>query len=67
MNALTPAPAPMLLSARDTAKALAVCEKTLWTLTRSGRLLCVRIGTRGVRYSVRDIESFIEAAKGGSP
>jgi len=67
MSSTPLAPAPMLLSARDTAKALAVCPKTLWQLTRSGRLPVVRIGTRGVRYDVRDVESFIEAAKGAAP
>ena len=63
MNPLVPPPEPLLLTVRDTAAALAVCEKTLWALTRSGRLLAVRIG-RAVRYDRRDIERFIEAAKG---
>jgi excisionase family DNA binding protein len=61
------APAPLLLTSRQTAAALQVCEKTLWALTRNGRLPVVRIG-RAVRYDVADVQRFIEAAKtGGRP
>ena len=56
--------APRLLSARDTARALAVCEKTLWALTRDGKLPAVHIG-RAVRYDVADVRALIESAKGG--
>ena len=55
-------PAPFLLTARQTAAALQVCEKTLWALTRDGRLPAVRIG-RAVRYDLADVRRFIEAAK----
>jgi hypothetical protein len=41
-----------------------VCEKTLWSLTRAGKLPAVRIG-RAVRYDVVDVRRFIEAAKDG--
>jgi excisionase family DNA binding protein len=54
--------APLLLTARQAAAALQVCEKTLWTLTRDGKLPAVRIG-RAVRYDVADVRRFIEAAK----
>jgi len=56
---------PLLMSARDTARALSICEKTLWALTRDGKLPCVRIG-RAVRYDVQDVRRFIEAAKSGA-
>jgi excisionase family DNA binding protein len=62
---LTPAPAPMpklLLTPREAAKALSLCEKTLWTLTRRGELPAVRIG-RAVRYDLADLRAFIDAAK----
>ena len=58
----TQAPAPLLLTCREAAAALQVCEKTLWTLTRDGKLPAVRIG-RSVRYSVDDLRRFIEASK----
>lgn len=53
---------PMLLTARQAAKALSVCEKTLWTLTQRGELPVVRVG-RAVRYDPRDLESWIQRAK----
>jgi excisionase family DNA binding protein len=49
---------PVLLSSRDAAKLLAVSERTLFDLARSGALEKVRIGTRGVRYRKSDIEHF---------
>jgi excisionase family DNA binding protein len=56
-------PPKLLLRPRDAARALAVSERTLWTLTRRGSLRCVRIG-RAVRYDVRDLDAFIATAKG---
>jgi excisionase family DNA binding protein len=53
---------PLLLSAREAAKALSVCEKTLWTLTQRGDIRVVRIG-RAVRYDPRDLRAWIESAK----
>ena len=55
--------APLLLTARDTARALAVCPKTLWTLTRSGRLPCVHVTDRAIRYDAADVRAFIENSK----
>jgi len=61
-----PAPVaePLLLTVNQAAAALQVCSKTLWSLTRSGRLPVVRIN-RSVRYDVADVRRFIEASKGG--
>lgn len=64
MNNMTPAE-PMLLTIRQTAAALQVCEKTLWALTRAGRLPAVHVTGRAVRYDVADVRAFIEAVKGG--
>jgi len=59
---------PLLLTVRETAAALALCEKSVWALTRDGKLPVVRIG-RAVRYSRDDILTFIRTAKsqGGAP
>lgn len=54
----------LLLSARDAAKQLAISEKTLWSLSKAGRLPVVRIG-RNVRYARADLLAFIDRAKGG--
>jgi len=50
---------PLLLSARDAAKCLAVSERTLWSLTARGELPVLRIG-RGVRYAVADLRDFVQ-------
>jgi predicted DNA-binding transcriptional regulator AlpA len=62
----TTKPGPtILLSARDTARALSISERTLFSLTQTGALPCVRVGTRAVRYSMQDIERFIEERRQG--
>lgn len=54
------APTPrLLLTAREAAEALSICERTLWTLTNTGALKSIRIG-RAVRYAVDDLERYIE-------
>jgi len=54
---------PLLVTPREAAKVLSVCEKTLWTLTKCGELPAVRIGRRGIRYDVRDLQDFIDRQK----
>lgn len=59
----TESPAPrLLLTGRDAARALSVCEKTLWTLTQRGEIPCIKIG-RAVRYDPRDLDAWIQRAK----
>lgn len=54
-----------LLTVREAAAALSVCEKTLWNLTAPrGPLPAVRLG-RSVRYDAADLQAFIKRAKGG--
>ncbi len=53
---------PLLLTVADAAASLAVCQKTLWRMTRDGKLPCVRIG-RAVRYSVDDLKACIAARR----
>lgn len=61
-----PVPTPTLLvTPREAAKALSICEKTLWSLTKCGELPAVRIG-RSVRYDVADLRAFIERRKGAA-
>lgn len=59
----TPTPTRLLITPREAAKALSVCEKTLWSLTKRGELPAVRIG-RAVRYDVSDLQAFIDRQKG---
>jgi len=65
-------PAPkLLLGVRDAAKALSVCERTLFSLTAPrGPIPAVRLGTR-VLYSVVSLQSWIDgqvdaAVQGGN-
>ena len=51
----------ILLSPREAAKALSICEKTLYTYTKAGRIPAVRIG-RSVRYSLEDLKQWVRSA-----
>lgn len=48
----------LLLSPREAAKTLSICERTLYALTKRGELPVVRIG-RAVRYSLDDLKAWI--------
>jgi excisionase family DNA binding protein len=52
----------LLLSTRDAAKRLAISERTLFTLTQSGQLPCVRVGIRK-RYSVETLRNWIQRSE----
>jgi excisionase family DNA binding protein len=57
--------APLLLSARETARALSVSERTLFTLTKERGLPCVRIGSR-VMYRPEAVNAWLaEREQGG--
>ena len=52
----------LLLNAKEASAALGVCEKTLWSYTRTYSIPVVRIGT-AVRYDVEDLKAFIQQRK----
>ncbi len=54
---------PMLYTRRQVAGLLNLCEKSVWQLTRDGRLPVVHVTARAVRYDRRDVERFILSAK----
>lgn len=56
---------PLLLTAPQAAKALAISERKLWELTNRRLIPCVRIG-RAVRYSLADLQAWIARQKGGT-
>ena len=56
---------PLLVTAREAARALSISERTLWTLTQRGEIPCVRFG-RLVRYDHSDLVVAIEALKSRS-
>lgn len=49
----------LMITARETARRLSISERTLWSLTKDGVIRAVKVGKRGVRYPVAEIESFI--------
>ena len=59
-------PLRLLLTAEETARALAISPRKLWELTRTGQIPCIRIG-RSVRYDRVDLEAWIAEQKGVRP
>jgi DNA binding domain, excisionase family len=55
---ITPAIAPLGVSVKDAAKALSISERTLWQLTKDGKIPSVRAGKRVV-YSVDALKAFV--------
>jgi excisionase family DNA binding protein len=53
----------LLLTEREAAKALSVCQRTLWQLRTDGEIPCVRIG-RAVRYRPADLHAWVAASRG---
>lgn len=49
---------PLALTAKDAARALSIGERTLWALTNSGEIPCVRIG-RKVLYPVHLLREYL--------
>jgi len=52
----------LLLKPREAARALSICERTLWQLTNDGKIPSVRFG-RNVRYDPHDLKRWIAAQK----
>jgi excisionase family DNA binding protein len=52
----------LLLTARETAKALSISERKLWNLTNENEIPAIRIG-RSVRYAIEDIQVWIETKR----
>jgi excisionase family DNA binding protein len=53
-----------LMTAGQTAEALCISPRTVWTLTREGALACIRIGRR-VLYSPDDVRAFVDRCRKG--
>ena len=53
---------PILLSTRQAARLLGICERTLFSLTKKGDIPTVRIGRR-VQYCREDLLEFVAGRK----
>jgi excisionase family DNA binding protein len=60
----TPIVSKLLLTARETAEALAVSPRKLWAMTASGEIPHIRLG-RSVRYPVEELKRWINGHKKG--
>ena len=58
-----PADKPLLLTRSQAAKFLGIGERTLWQLTADGKISCVKLGYKLVRYDVRDLIAFVDRHK----
>lgn len=65
LDSVRPSTVPrLLLTSREAAKSLSICEKSLWNLTQPrGNLPAVKLG-RAVRYDIADLQMFIQRMKG---
>lgn len=54
----------LLVSARQASEILGISPRTLWSLTNSRQISCIRIG-RSVRYCLDDLKHFIDAQRDG--
>jgi len=52
-----------LLTAKEAAIYLCICEKSVYDLVNAGKLNPVRLAKKAVRYDIQDLDNFIEASK----
>ena len=53
---------PALMNRKCASRYLAISERKLWDMTKSGDIPAVRLG-RAVRYDINDLNTFISNAK----
>lgn len=56
----SPELSPKLLTCRETAQTLRISERTLYTLTKRGELVCVRVIGGAKRYAIEELDRFIK-------
>ncbi|HQR09584.1 MAG TPA: helix-turn-helix domain-containing protein [Gemmatales bacterium] len=49
-----------LLTSREAAKLLGISERTLWTLTKQGKVAAAKLG-KSVRYRGEDLRRYVES------
>lgn len=54
----TTTPTRLLLTPREAAQTLSICEKTLYNMAKNGQLHPIRIG-RAIRYSLAELQAFV--------
>ena len=51
-----------LMSAKQAAESLGISQRKLWSLTNARAIASIKIG-RAIRYSVDDLQSFVQSAR----
>jgi excisionase family DNA binding protein len=64
MSQIDPSHGEHLVDARAAAERLNISRRSLWSLTNSGQIGCIRIG-RCVRYRLEDLKAFVDANRQG--
>ena len=62
-----PIDAPLLMTVRETARALGVCERTVWSMAGDGTLPRVELSKTITRFDQADILELIENRKHRGP
>jgi len=57
-------PETRLLTSKQVANYLCICEKSVFDFVRDGKLKPIRLAAKAVRYDLADIDSFIAGLKG---
>lgn len=53
----------LLVTSQEAACMLSMSERTLWGLSHQGEISQVRIGKRGVRYSVAELKRWVDSRR----
>lgn len=57
---------PSLITEKQVAQLLGVCERTVWKLRNDKKIRCVKIGA-AVRYTQEEVSRFIESQMDNAP
>ena len=59
------APRPLLIDSREAARMLGISTRTLYALTKAGKLSCIRPTVWSVRYAFADLQEFVDKQRAG--
>lgn len=56
----------LLLKLKGAARMLSLSPRYVWDLTAQGKIPCIRISRKAVRYSTADLAAWVEKQRGGA-
>ena len=54
---------PNLMTVKEAARQLKVCERTVWRWIKDGKLKSYRVGVRAIRVREDDLKQFLKAGE----